>query len=414
MRRFALGRKRGALCHAEAVLLVRHDRAQPVEGHALLDERVCADHDLRRAGLDCGERGTLLRRGHRAGEQGARDAQLVQQRGEGFGVLGCEDFSRRHKGGLPAVLRGKRAQRGRDHGLARADVALHQPVHRPAGGAVRRDLIDRAALRARGRKGQGRQVIRKPGVRKDNARVCFPALLELLQAAAQQEQLLEHHAAARRRDFVRALRAVDGGKCVRRVQQAVFRAQHRGQGVRPVTRHGGKRRIGHADKVGLVQPCGQRVDRHNAAGRVRVRRDLFRLWGNQLAPPPPALHAAVEHILLPDAQLRHHIGGVEPGHRQRAGFVKNRALGQGQPLADAADLGLGTHDRADGVFVLCAEIRNAGEHRAVLIVARISLERVAQRADMQFFKQLCLFRADAFDKLYAVIQCGHGLLLWFA
>ena len=47
MRRFPLGRKRGALCHAEAVLLVRNDRAQPVKGHALLDERVrVANHRI--------------------------------------------------------------------------------------------------------------------------------------------------------------------------------------------------------------------------------------------------------------------------------------------------------------------------------------------------------------------------------
>ena len=109
MRRFALGRERGALRHAEAVLLVRHDRAQPVEGDALLDERVRADHDLRRAGLDRGERRALLRRGHRAGEQGAGDAQLFQQGGEGLRVLGGEDLGRRHEGGLPAVLRRERA-----------------------------------------------------------------------------------------------------------------------------------------------------------------------------------------------------------------------------------------------------------------------------------------------------------------
>ena len=71
MRHFALGGQCGALRHAEAVLFVRDDRAQPVEGHALLDERMRADHDLRRAALDRGARRALLRRGPRAGEQGA-------------------------------------------------------------------------------------------------------------------------------------------------------------------------------------------------------------------------------------------------------------------------------------------------------------------------------------------------------
>ena len=166
-------------CHAEAVLLVRNDRAQPVKGHALLDERVRADHDLRRAGFDCGERGPLLRRGHRAGEQGAGNAQPAQQGGERFRVLDGEDLGRRHESGLPAVLRGQRAQRRRHDRLARADVALHQPVHRPAGGAVRRDLPDRAALRARGGERQRVQIGVQPALREKDAGIGAAALLEL-------------------------------------------------------------------------------------------------------------------------------------------------------------------------------------------------------------------------------------------
>ena len=323
-------------------------------------------------------------------------------------MLGGEDLGRRHEGGLPAVLRRERAQRRGNDRLARADVALHQPVHRPAGYAVRRDLLDRAALRAGGGEGQRVQICRQPAGGKDDAGVRLSALFELLQAAAQQEQLLEHHAAARRGDVLRRLRPVDGGERVRRVRQTVFGAQQFGQRVGPVARHRGERGVGHALQIALGQPGGQRIDRHDAAGVVRIRRDLFRLRGDERAAAAEALHPAVEHIFLPHAQQGGGIGIVEPGDVQRAGFVKNGALNQSQPLADAADPGFSAHDRADRVLILRADVRDAGEHRAVLIVAGIGLKRVAQRADMQFCKQLCLFRADALDKLDAVVECRHG------
>ena len=249
-------------------------------------------------------------------------------------------------------------------------------------------------------------------MREYDARIRLAALLELLQAAAEQEQLLEHHAAARLCDLVRGLRPVDGGDRVRRVQQAVFGAQHFGQGIGPVARHGRERGIGHALHVALGQPRGQRIDRHDAAGMVRVRRDLFRLRGDERAPAAPALYLAVEHILLSHAQQGCGIGVAEVGDVQRAGLVEDRALDQRQPLADAVYLGFGAHDCADGVLILRVDVRDAGDAGAVLIVARIGLERVAQRADMQFFKQLCLFRADALDKLYAVVECRHGVLLY--
>ena len=42
-----LVRRRGPLLHPEAVLLVHHHQAQPVELDALLDQRVGPDDDLR-------------------------------------------------------------------------------------------------------------------------------------------------------------------------------------------------------------------------------------------------------------------------------------------------------------------------------------------------------------------------------
>ena len=62
----------------EPMLLIRDNGTQPMKLHTLLNERVCAHDNLRRAGLDGGQCRTFLRGSHRAGEQRARDAQLIQ------------------------------------------------------------------------------------------------------------------------------------------------------------------------------------------------------------------------------------------------------------------------------------------------------------------------------------------------
>ena len=118
MRRAAFRGQRGTLRHTEPVLLIRDNGTQPVELHTLLNERVRAHDHLRRTGLNGGQCRTFLRGSHRAGEQRARDAQLIQHGCKRFRVLRGEDFGRRHESRLPAVLRGQRTQSGRYHCLA--------------------------------------------------------------------------------------------------------------------------------------------------------------------------------------------------------------------------------------------------------------------------------------------------------
>ena len=120
------------------------------------------------------------------------------------------------------------------------------------------------------------------------------------------------------------------------------------------------------------------------------------------------MHLAVEHILLSHAELRRSIRIVEISDVQRAGFVVNRALDQRQALADTVDLGFGADHSAHSILVLHVDFRNRRDVSAILVVARVGLERVTKRADMQFFKQLRLFRADALDELDAVINRWHG------
>ena len=98
------------------------------------------------------------------------------------------------------------------------------------------------------------------------------------------------------------------------------------------------------------------------------------------------LHTPVKHIFLSDAQQRRSVWIIEIGDGQRAGFVEDRAFDQRHAFADVGGFRLGADDRTDGILAVLRDVRNGGDRRAVLIIARIGLQRVAQRADMQFFK----------------------------
>ncbi len=92
-----------------------------------------------------------------AGQPGDLQAQRLEPLHQLAEVLLGEDLGRRHQRALPARAdRGGRRQR-RDDGLAGADVALQQPVHRLRQREVGRDLVDDTALRAGQRERQCRQ-----------------------------------------------------------------------------------------------------------------------------------------------------------------------------------------------------------------------------------------------------------------
>ena len=126
---------------------------------------------------------------------------------------------------------------------------------------------------------------------------------------------------------------------------------------------------------------------------------------------PICLHTPVKHIFLSDTQQRRGVGTVEVSHRQRAAFVENRAFDQRHAFADMGGFRLSADDCTDGVLAVLRDVRDGRDFCAIFIIARIGFQRVAQRADMQFFKQSRLFWANALDKADAVLECGHTFLL---
>ena len=66
--------------------------------------------------------------------------------GEGLGVLARQQRRRHHDGDLLAVHRRDEGGAQRHLGLAEADVAADQPVHRPAGAEIVEHGVDRGLL----------------------------------------------------------------------------------------------------------------------------------------------------------------------------------------------------------------------------------------------------------------------------
>ena len=105
-----------------------------------------ADEDVDGAVLDAVDDPLLLALGDEAGEHLDRDREGGQAALEGAEVLLGEDRGRDQDRHLAAVLHRLERRPQRHLGLAVADVAADQPVHRAAAQHVGLDLLDRPRL----------------------------------------------------------------------------------------------------------------------------------------------------------------------------------------------------------------------------------------------------------------------------
>ena len=131
---------------AEMLLLVDDDEAEIAELDALRQQRMGADDDVDAAigepGLD---RGGLLGGDH-ARELGHGDGEALEARAEDPVMLAGEQRRGHDDGDLRAGHRDREGGAQRDLGLAEADIAADEPVHRAAGGEVLQHVGDGADL----------------------------------------------------------------------------------------------------------------------------------------------------------------------------------------------------------------------------------------------------------------------------
>ena len=143
-------RERRPLLDAEAVLLVDHDQAQARELDARLQQRVRAHDERGVARGDALQARPPLGRGQVARDHRNLDPERLDEAAHRRGVLLHEHLGGREQRGLAPAL-GRAQHRVHCHdGLARADVAEQQPVHRaPSAGEIAIDVAHAALLAER-------------------------------------------------------------------------------------------------------------------------------------------------------------------------------------------------------------------------------------------------------------------------
>ena len=146
LRGLGLLSERQSLLHAEAVLFIDDDQPQSGELHLLLENGMGADDQTGTAALHQLQCRLALPAGLAAGQPGQRDAQRLQPVMEFAVMLLGQDLGRRHHRHLPAVFDRLQRGHGGDDGLAAADIALQQALHRMRLGQVLRDLQRRTLL----------------------------------------------------------------------------------------------------------------------------------------------------------------------------------------------------------------------------------------------------------------------------
>ena len=150
------------LLDPEALLLVDDQQPEVLRAHVAREQPVGADEDVDLPVREALDRLALL--GGRAEAADLLDGERVvaQALGEGAVVLLGEDRRRDEDHHLLAVVGRLEGGAQRDLGLAVADVAADQAVHRPRGLHVVLDLLDRLALVGRLAVGEGGLEVAQP------------------------------------------------------------------------------------------------------------------------------------------------------------------------------------------------------------------------------------------------------------
>ena len=141
----------------EAVLFIDDGKAEVVELHRILEQRMGADDDADPPGGEAAQNLLPLRPLHRTGQQPHLDPCGQAELGQRPQMLPRQQFGGRHQRALRARFDRAEHRQHRDQRLARADIALQQAQHAAGGGHVGADLGQRLGLAERRRMAEGRE-----------------------------------------------------------------------------------------------------------------------------------------------------------------------------------------------------------------------------------------------------------------
>ena len=330
-------------------------------------------------------------------------------------MLPRENFRRCKQRRLLAVSGGAVGCGRRDHGLAAADVALHQAAHGPPRAEIRKDLLYGARLRPGEPEGQrrekGRQI--RVGIGRNG-----------------NDRSPRTHQAERRKENIKLLKNQPPPRGLQRLVRrgAVDLPQRLGLAAQPVLRPQCLRKRfgqGQARLRGLrrlddhlvCQPGRQRIHRQNAARqkprRVHRLKERVRHGIAQVI----AAQRAVKAIAVAPAQLLGQIALIEEGQIQAGRVVRDGDLHQLQAaaagLGDAVALRIGNYGGNKARRRPLLQLRDVHEPRAVLIGAGVKAQKLLERLHAYPGKQLRPLRADARQAAYGLLSVRHGHRLLF-
>ena len=408
MRVVALGGQRGALVDAEAVLLVGDDEPEVLVLHVRREQGMRADDEGELAGLETFVQRAALPGPGRGGEQRAGDAERLQKRSERAIVLLGKDFCRGHEGALKTVFRGHVDGGGGDHRFARADVALHEAVHRALTCQVARDIADGAALCAGEGKGERGEKGRKVDFFALFSRDERAALAQELEAEREQEKLFERKAAARGGEGFVVCGEVDVFVGKAGVAELVGEADVLRKDVRKFVDAGGEALFDGLIEHRLADARGERVDGHDAAGDL-VRALALKEGIGHLRAARRTLGTAEEDVGVAGVEGVFEVGLVEIGKFKRAGLVDGAELDKVEPLANAREPGLARDDGADTGILAGDEAGDLLVRAAVVVGAGKVGKEGAQVGDAEFGERLGARFAHALDIADIGVERCHAV-----
>lgn len=326
------------------------------------------------------------------------DAKRPQQRGQRLFMLLGQNFRRRHERRLLPVFDRAEAGRRRDHRLAAADIALHEPVHHMAGGQIAQDLVNCAALRTRQPEGQrAEKRVHASGVIRDGMHIRSRRAKDG-QTRRENEKFLKDEPLPRPLQRVPALRRMDRRIRLRHAAQAVLLPHRLRQKLRQRARR--RKRLPDAGAERPVgQPRRQRVHRQqpvrNGAGPAHLLKGRIRHLHPVLQQRP------VKIIALPVMQLGFDIRLVKVVQRQLACLVRDGEVRHIAALSDPPQDRLRDDQRLKARRDPRLQLRDLDRIRPVLIIARKIGQQIIERENPKPLQSRRPRRPNA-------AQIGHG------
>ena len=394
------------------MLLVDHHDAEGPEGDAALDQGMGADDDV---GPAVGQRRqdplALLGAGA-AGEQLdgerslveehprallGRDGEPLEDPSDADAVLLGQHLGGRHQRRLMAALHGRQHGGDGHRGLADADVALEQPVHRVRAGQVGLDVADGGDLALGQLEGQaGDEPVDERPVEHvpDASGRLLVGLLAKHEGQLDPQQLVEDQARSGDRMLVHRLGPVDppeSGGAVDEVEPVEHLVGH---GIVEVD--GAPQRLGNpAPEVLAVEPelVGLRVDGGDLEPVGLV--EQVDLGVGQLLLAPEGGDLPEEHRLRPLGQLPGAPWLVEEGDHEGARAVGDPELGAGLAPPAAGDRARRHHPSEDPCVLVHPQVADRRLLGLVEIAPRIVGQDVEHRVHVELGQRLGPLRTDA-------------------